>query len=177
MKKLLVSLPLLLLLAACGSAPDDDTSSPSPSATPSAVPSATPSTPAFTDVSRGDTDSIVRLLQFTPGRNQAVVVEPVIFMTNPEFCETFRIPADDKRCTYAWSTAGSEAKITLPRADDAIFALVDQSDLSACMDDMGAGSCEVPATDFADHVGEGPTLIRLTTDDGVAVRLAELYVP
>ncbi|GAB7052234.1 hypothetical protein [Catenuloplanes indicus] len=171
MKKLLISIPALLLLAACGSAPDDTTASPS------AVPSATPPVPAFTDVSRGDTDSIVKLLQFTPGKGQAVVVEPVIFLTNPEFCETFHLPADDKRCNSAWNTADSEAKITLPRADDAVLALVDQSDVSACMDEMGAGSCETSATDFAARLGDGPHLIRLTTRDGIAVRLAELYVP
>ncbi|GAB7042318.1 hypothetical protein JCM9533A_61680 [Catenuloplanes niger JCM 9533] len=166
-------MPALLLLAACGSAPDDTTAAPSPSA----VPSATPSVPAFTDVSRGDTDSIVKLLRFTPGNGQAVVVEPVIFLTNPEFCETFHIPADDKRCLSAWNTADSEAKITLPCADAAVFALVDQSDPGTCMDDRGAGSCETSATDFADRLGDGTPLIRLTTENGVAVRLAELYVP
>ncbi|MDR7277497.1 hypothetical protein [Catenuloplanes atrovinosus] len=174
MKRLIPLLPALLLLAACGSTPDGAVA---PTGAPSAAGSAAPPPPAFTDVTRGDTDSIVRLLRFTPGKNQAVVVEPVIFMTNPDFCETFRIPADDKRCGYAWSTADSEAKITLPRADDAVLALVDQSDLSACMDDKGAGSCEVSDTDFANRVGDGTHLVRLTTKDGVATRLAELYLP
>lgn len=176
MNRFVLVAPALLLLASCGSAPDDG-ASPSAAPSQSVAPSAAPSVPAFTDVSRGDTDSIVKLLRFTPGNGQAVVVEPVIFLTNPEFCETFHIPADDKRCNSAWNTADSEAKITLPRADDAVLALVNQADLSACMDDLGAGSCEASATDFANRLGDGPHLIRLTTQNGVAVRLAELYVP
>ncbi|MFI5844104.1 hypothetical protein ACIA8K_30850 [Catenuloplanes sp. NPDC051500] len=165
-------LPIVVLLSACGTDGADPGASPSMSASPSAG-----AVPAFTDVSKGDTDSIVKLLSFTAGTNQAVVVEPVIFMINPDFCEAFHIPLDDRRCANAWNTADSQATITLPRADDAVLALVDQADLSACLDEKGAGSGEVSGREFAERLGEGQHLVRLTTRDGVAVRLAELYTP
>ncbi|WP_157240028.1 hypothetical protein [Catenuloplanes japonicus] len=163
---------LLTLLAGCGA----DTPDPSASASVPVGPTPDPM-PTFTDVSKGDTDSIVRLLSFTAGKNQAVVVEPVIFMLNPDFCEAFHIPADDRRCLAAWNTSDSQAKITLPRADDAVFALVNQADISKCMDDKGAGSCEVSAREFAAYAEDQNHLIRLTTRNGVAIRLAELYTP
>jgi hypothetical protein len=65
----------------------------------------------------------------------------------------------------------------VPRADDAVFALVDHDDPEKCLDDRGAGSCEVSAKEFDDWISGGQTLIRLVTRDGVAVRLAELNLP
>ncbi|WP_307831648.1 serine/threonine-protein kinase [Nucisporomicrobium flavum] len=143
-----------------------DTASPAPA-----------TAPGFTDVSRGDTDSIVKLMSFRPGRNTAVVVEPVVFMTNPGFCQAFGIPADDKRCTYPWNIAGSEATITLPRADDGGLALLDPDDPARCADSTGAATCRASAADFDEWLGDGEELVRLQTRDGVAVSLAQLHLP
>jgi hypothetical protein len=162
-------LATVLLLAAC--------STPSPAPTPSPSSSGPPPPVTFTDVSRGDTDSIVKLLEFRVGKNQAVVVEPVFYLPNPEFCDRFGIPLDDKQCVYEWDTKDSQAKITVPRADDAVFALVDHDNLRKCLDERGAGSCEVSAQEFDDWISGGHVLIRLVTRDGVAVRLAELNLP
>ncbi|MEV4708141.1 hypothetical protein [Actinoplanes sp. NPDC049316] len=168
MRRLLVLLPLVLLLAAC----DSDTSPPAAPAVASRS-----AAPAFTDVSRGDTDSIVRLLSFRPGRNTAVVVEPVIVMNNPAFCQAYGIPPDDKRCAYPWNIARSEAKITLPRADDAELALLDPDHPDRCTDRTGAATCTVSAGEFDDRLGDHEELIRLQTRNGVAVRLAEFRPP
>ncbi|UQU67332.1 serine/threonine protein kinase [Couchioplanes caeruleus] len=134
-------------------------------------------TPAFTDVSRGDTDSIVKLLSFRPGGKTAVVVEPVVFMTNPGFCQAFGIAPGDKRCSYPWDIAASDAKITLPRAGDAGLALLDPDDPGRCMDGTGAATCTASAADFDDWLGDGEELVRLQTRNGVAVRLAQLHLP
>lgn len=175
MRALLV-VPLALLLAACSSAAPSGQPTPSPSAAAPSVSVPAPSVkPTYADVSRGDTDSTVRMLAL---RSKAVVVEPVVFMTNPDFCATFGIPADDGRCNQPWDTADSEAKITVPVADDATYALVDLEDPQRCMDDRGAGSCKATAKEFAAWAADDvQPLIRLTTKNGVATRLAEMYVP
>ncbi|WP_189077471.1 hypothetical protein [Mangrovihabitans endophyticus] len=169
----LLTLALVLLLAACDAGAGARSGDPVTGDATSAAPGATP---AYTDVSRGDTDSIVKLLSFAPGKHRAVIVKPVIYLPNPQFCATYRIPRDDKRCSYAWGAAESGAKITLPRADDAVLMLV-KDDPAKCVDDSGAGTCQVSGGAFDDWLGNGEELIRLQTRNGVAVRLAELHLP
>ncbi|WP_045747752.1 hypothetical protein [Actinoplanes rectilineatus] len=172
MRLRLLALPLVLLLGACSTATPVPTSSASPAPAP---------TPTFTDVSRGDTDSIVRLLTYQSGKDKAIVVEPIIFMINPDFCEAFHLPPDNQQCQSAWNTADSEAKITLPRADDAEFALVGASgndDLTQCMDEQAAATCKASAKEFAAWYEYNSTpMVRLKTRNGVAVSLAEVYIP
>jgi hypothetical protein len=164
-----VTLATTLLLAACSS----------PAAKPQAGPSASPAppTPTFTDVSHGDTNSIVKLLKYDP-KARAAVVEPVVFLDGPAFCRAFRIPETDPRCEREWVTEDSRIKVTLPVTARVRLLTVKDGDASCVNEQTGAGSCPWSSRDLAQHAAPGrDLLVRLTTADGAATTIAELYLP
>ncbi|HWS39397.1 MAG TPA: hypothetical protein VN408_42465 [Actinoplanes sp.] len=150
-----------------------------PAAPVSAPPSAAPDTkPTFTDVRIGDTVSVVRVERFTTGKNRSVVVEPIIYMKNPDFCRAFKIPLDDKECSYPYSIEHSGAKITLPRADDATYALIDAANWRKCTDtDLVAAVCKVTAATFQKWAARGDEIVVMTTRNGTATHFAQIYYP
>jgi hypothetical protein len=162
---------LLLGLAAC-SAPEPTPLPPVTSATASAAP-----TPTFTDVSHGDTDSIVKLRKYDP-RARAAVVEPTVFLDGPAFCEAFHLPGTDQRCELAWVTEDSRLKVTLPVDPDAELLTVRDGE-AGCIDERtGAGSCPWRAAEVTRRAGPDVDLLaRVTTEDGTVTRIAELYLP
>lgn len=153
-----------LLLAGCSSA--------APTTTPSASPAAP--TPTFADVSRGDTESVVKLLKYNP-RTRAAVVEPVVFMEGLAFCQAFRIPETDPRCERSWVTEDSRVKVTLPVAANVQLLTVRDGDSTCVNERTGAGSCRWSPGDLA--VPEPDRLVRLTTADGAVTQIAELFLP
>ncbi|GAA1650542.1 hypothetical protein [Actinoplanes couchii] len=170
---------LLVVFALLGPAACDAGAAVPQASTPqSAVPSAKDVKPTFTDVRVGDTVSVVRVAAFKAGRNRSVVVEPVIYMKNPDFCRAFKIPLDDKQCSYPYAIEHSTAKITLPRADDATYALIDSDRWRECTDkDLVAAVCKVTAAQFQKWAAQGDGTVVMTTRNGTATGFAELYFP
>lgn len=169
MRGLLLPLIVLTVLAGCST-----TGGPQPGPSPSA---ASPK-PTFADVSRGDTDSVVRLRAYDPAADSAVV-EPTVFMQGPDFCVAFRLPDDDPRCDQEWTTEDSHTKVTLPVDGHARLLTVHGGDPTCIGGTTGAGSCPLTAEAFGAllrHSG-GDLLIKLRTEDGTVVEMAELYTP
>jgi hypothetical protein len=168
-RRLLLPLIALTVLAACGT-----TEEPQPGPSPSAV---SPK-PTFADVSRGDTDSVVRLRAYDPAAASAVV-EPTVFMQGPDFCVAFRLPDDDPRCDQEWTTEDSHTKVTLPVDDHARLLTVRGGDPECIGAKTGAGSCPLTGAAFRAllrHSG-GDLLVKLRTEDGTVMEMAELYTP
>ena len=171
----LLALPLVagLLVAGCvGGSADDN---PAPAAS-SGRPSAAP-TPTFADVTRGDTESVVKLIVYD-GEARSAVVEPVVFMQAPDFCAAFRLPDTDPRCEREWATEDSHLKATLPVSAKAKLATVRDGDPACIGADTGAGTCAMTKSEFKGWLPDHPeSLFRLTTRDGTVVELAEMYLP
>ncbi|BCJ48863.1 hypothetical protein Asp14428_03380 [Actinoplanes sp. NBRC 14428] len=168
--KRLLPLVALALLAACTS-----TGEPRPAPS-SAAPTGSPR-PTFADVSRGDTDSVVRLRAYEP-RARSVVVEPTIFMQGPDFCTAFALPESDPRCNLEWTTEDSKTKVTLPVDAGARLLTMNGGDPD-CLDDKSmAGTCRLTETQFSALLkNSGDLLVRLRTRDGTVVQMAEVYTP
>jgi hypothetical protein len=162
---------LALLTAGC-SASDE----PPPPAATSAPASAAP-TPTFTDVSRGDTESVVKLLKYD-ARALAVVVEPTVFLDGTAFCTAFGIPGTDPRCERDWVTEDSKTKVTLPLGARAKLLTVRDGDPECIDERTGAGACSWAPAELARRAAPADgILVRLTTEDGTATRIAEVYLP
>jgi hypothetical protein len=162
---------LLLGVAAC-SAPEPTPAPPVTSAPASAAP-----TPTFTDVSHGDTDSIVKLRKYD-ARARAAVVEPTVFLDGPAFCKAFHLPGTDQRCERSWVTEDSRLKVTLP-VDPEVELLTVRDSKPECVDQRtGTGSCPWRVADVTRRASpDVDLLVRVTTRDGTVTRIAELYLP
>jgi hypothetical protein len=149
-----------------------------PEPRPEAPTASTPApTPTFAEVQRGDTESVVKLRDYDP-RVRAVVVEPTVFLQGPDFCAAFHLPGTDPRCDLAWTTEDSKVKVTLPVSREAEL-LTTGDGSSGCVDDRtGAGTCRWSPAQLAERVAADDSfLARLTTRDGTATRIAEVFVP
>jgi hypothetical protein len=179
---------LLLTLAGCGSvgpAPkpaDGGVASPpisstAPAAGPSTAPSAPPAGPTFTDVTKGNTSSVVKLLALDLAARSAVV-EPTAMMTGDEYCAMFSVPEADDRCRRASITEDSKTKATLPVQAGVKLSTVRGGD-PACIDRRtGAGTCTATSRQFVQWLKDNPQgLVRLTTVSGKVTALAEVYLP
>ena len=166
-------LTALVLGAAAGCSTPDAT--PAPPAT--SAPASVAPTPTFAEVHRGDTESVVLLRKYDP-RNRAVVVEPTVFMQGPDFCEAFHLPGTDRRCERAWATEDSKVKVTLPLSPRAVLLSVGDGSAECIDEPTGAGRCRWGPADLAERVdADDSMLVRLTTEDGTATRIAEVYIP
>jgi hypothetical protein len=145
---------------------------------PPAVPSAQPSTgPTFTDVTQGDTASVVKLLAFDPNARSAVV-EPTAMMTGDQYCAMFAVPAADDRCGRAWIAEDSRTKATLPVRQAVKLSTVRGGDPKCIDRDTGAGTCAATPRQFVDWYRQNPqALVRVTTVSGTVVAIAEVYLP
>jgi hypothetical protein len=150
------------LISACSALPE-------PAATPGSS-SAPAGKPGFTDVSQGSTESFAGLVALT---GTAVVVRPVIYLKNPDFCTAMGKDPASKDCTvYPFGLERSEALITLPLSPQAAFALPDPDSTTRCAGPLGTGTCAATAKQFKAAVANDEPIIRLTTTDGTATRLA-----
>ncbi len=175
-----IVLAALLGVGGCETAaePDAGAIAASPAAAPSGAPGRAPR-PAFADVSRGDTLSIVKLLALDPQARSAVV-EPTLFMTGPEYCVAFGVtPGPDAPCEQDWITEDSRTKVTLPLADKARLAITRDNEQGCVGEaDVVVGTCAVSGRQLARYLADREGLLmRLTTKDGTIVGMAELYTP
>ncbi|WP_433790027.1 serine/threonine protein kinase [Actinoplanes sp. CA-252034] len=135
-----------------------------------------PSRPAFTDVRTGATKSIVKVRAYLP-KTRSIVVEPVLFMTGEEYCETFGLePSADAPCEHAWVTEDSRMTVTLSTsATPKLTSTFDEPDRCAGTP-VTVGTCTITAAKLATRLGtEG--LAEITTKDGVVTAIAEVYTP
>ena len=167
-----VAVTVVLLSAAGCSTPDPEATPPTASAPASAAP-----TPTFAEVGRGDTESVVKVRKYDP-RERALVVEPTVFLQGPDFCEAFHLPGTDPRCERDWATEDSKVKVTLPVSPGAALLTIRDGE-PECLDDRtGAGTCRWSPDALAERVTQDDDfLARLTTRDGVATRIAEVFIP
>ncbi|HWS36370.1 MAG TPA: serine/threonine-protein kinase [Actinoplanes sp.] len=140
-----------------------------------------PSTPAenippFTDVRDGSSTSTVIVHAYHP-KLRSMVVEPVLFMTGPEYCETFGLEVTaDNPCERAWVTEDSKMTVTLPiAASPKLRSWLD--DPGKCAGDpVTVGICKVSAAVLAQRIGaEG--LADVTVEDGVVTAIEERFTP
>jgi hypothetical protein len=131
---------------------------------------------AFTDVRQGSTRSIVRVRAFHPD-SRSIVVEPVLFMTGDEYCDTFKVtPSQDAPCERAWVTEDSRMIVTLPVvASPKLTGTLDEPE--RCLNDRGVGTCAIPAAKIAARLSGGEGLAEITTAGGAVTAMAEVYTP
>lgn len=168
MRRLLAA--AVLLVAACDPATPPAAPAPSPSASP------TPQV-SFTDVTRGDTESVVNLAHYDPNAN-SVVVEPVLHMSGPQLCERLSLPSSDTRCHDKWASERSWTQYTLPVAAGAKFYALRYEDRYCPDADEHVGRCQITGVNFYNLVdGLAPQMWRLRTHDGSVTEMAEVYEP
>jgi predicted Ser/Thr protein kinase len=134
--------------------------------------------PAFTDVRRGRTTSIVKVHAYYP-KARSVVVEPVLFMSGAEYCKTFAVkPSTDAPCEREWITEDSRMVITLPTsAAPKLTSTLDDTERCAG-DPVTVGTCTISAGRLAERFASTDGgLAQATTVDGVITGMAELYTP
>jgi hypothetical protein len=177
--KILPPLVAVLALAACATPPTGTAAPSSASAAPSAPASGTAL--AFPDVTKGSIASTtVDVIDYDPNA-ESVVVEPILFGVVPDICVKLGIPVDGDRCkNQEWLKEPSNVRYTLPLAPKAVFlSTTDPAEEEQdCIDtDKAEGKCELKGSVITDKLDGGPMMARLTTKDGAATRLAELYTP
>jgi len=173
-RKLVVAALLVLSTAACSTGSPRSSGSPAPSTSASATPS---TRPTFTDLTRGDTESVVKLRAYYPD-DRSAVVEPIIFMQGPDFCQAFDLPESDPRCNRDWSTEDSSTKVTLP-VSAKVKLLTMNGAVEECINwETLLGTCAWPKAKLAQAAKEDPDLmVRLTTRDATITKIAEIYTP
>lgn len=177
MRRLFAAALLVTLTAACSpGGPGPDVSPPASAA--AAKPSVKPSArPTFTDLTEGDTESVVKLRAYYPD-DRSAVVEPVIFLQSPDFCKAFDLPDDDPRCNRDWATEDSSTKVTLP-VSPAVKLFTMNGAVEGCIDwEKLVGTCVWRADRLARAVADDADLmVRLTTRDATITKIAEIYTP
>lgn len=168
---------LLLTLSLTGCAASSPSSAPQPSTGASSAPAAAP-TPTFADVTHGDAATYVWVYSYDATRRSAVV-EPTIWMINPDLCEAFGIPASDGRCEQDWLTEDSRTRVTLATAPGITLRSDRYGDPDCMVGDHSEGTCEVDAAEFNERVGgeQDPLLAWMRADDGAITELAAVYLP
>ncbi len=139
------------------------------------IPSPASGVTPFTDVRTGSSTSIVEVHGYYP-KSRSIVVEPVLFMSGPEYCTMFALDPDGDVCQRAWLTEDSRMTITLPIVADPKLTSTRGNDQECLKHPVTVGDCKTSIADFTDLVEVSP-LYRLTTVDGTATALAEVYVP
>jgi hypothetical protein len=169
---------VLLLTAACGR-PDRNPTLVTPSSAPVATRTTTPAPrPTYTDLTTGDSTSVVRLYAYDPKAHSAVA-EPIVFMEGPDFCRKFKIKSSDPRCELEWTTEESHLRVTLPvTAEPRLLAWDDHHDGDCIGTPTSGGVCRTTTTDFAAWLDQNPKgYAVLTVKDGTVVKMAEMYTP
>jgi hypothetical protein len=160
---------LLLLVGGCSTPPAAPTPAPSAETGPLA--------PSYPDVTAGDSETAAQLHAFDP-QAQSAVIEPTIFLTGPDFCESLRIDPADPRCEREWVTEDSHLKVTLPVSPDAKLLTMRDGD-PECLGSMAkGGTCPLTPRQFTALLGQADTmLVHVTVRGGQITRIAEEYTP
>ena len=161
-------------MAACGATP--------PAAAPSSAPAPRTSPPApqpsFTDLTRGDSTSVVKLYSYDPGAHSAVV-EPILFMDGPAYCKKFKVKPGDPRCDREWIAEESHTRITVPVITTPRLNAWENAAGDDCIGSMTTGStCSVPVSTFTKRAKANPEgFVAITLHNGTATKLSEMYTP
>jgi hypothetical protein len=178
-RKLVVAVLLVVSTAACSTGSPRSNGSPAPSTGASSTRgSAEPSArPTFTDLTEGDTESVVKLRAYYPD-DRSAVVEPIIFMQGPDFCAAFDLPDEDPRCNRDWSTEDSSTKVTLP-VSAGVKLLTMNGAVEECINwDTMLGSCAWSKTKLAQAAkNDSDLMVQLTTRDATITKIVEIYTP
>lgn len=178
----LTTLPFLMFLSGCAAA------GPAPHATPTTTATQNPTSktsvkppaagPSYVDITQGDSSTAAMLYSFDAAARSAVI-EPVIFMEGPSFCQKYRIRATDGRCARDWVLVQSHQKVAVPvSADVKLFTA--ESDTEDCVGSIDqGGSCPVTAAKFSSMAAAGKDnfLVHVTVKAGTVTRIAQEYRP
>jgi hypothetical protein len=176
---------VVLATAACGTATGGTTAPPAPSwdDPSSAAPSSAPAKPAvpqptYADLTRGSTTSVVTLYSYDATAHSAVV-EPLVFMSGPDYCKKFKVKSTDPRCNREWTTEESHTKVTVPVVEKPKLTTYDGGDEGECAGTMTSGAvCPTTKSAFARWVKDNPdALAVITTKDGTITKIAPMFTP
>jgi hypothetical protein len=166
----------VLATAACGVTATPPAATPSSVPAPSTVPA--PPRPAFADLTRGNSTSVVKLYVYDAKAHSAVV-EPIIFMDGPAFCKKFKVKKGDPRCGREWTTEESHTRVTVPVVARPRLNAWENAAGDDCIGSMTTGStCAVSLATFAKRAKANPEgFVVITVQNGFATKLAEMYTP
>jgi hypothetical protein len=185
LRRAALAVPVLATIAAmatgCGTNQSPTFADGSASAPPSSAPTSAPSTaapaPTFPDVTRGSAAVTANLLSYDPAADSAVVV-PTLMLTGEDYCKKFKVKSSDGRCQREWITVDSHTKITLPVDPEAKLLSFKDGDPECVGNMIAGGTCPVSKKDFAAWAKDYPEgLIRISTQDGTIVKMAQVYTP
>ncbi|WP_213004928.1 serine/threonine-protein kinase [Paractinoplanes toevensis] len=143
-------------------------------------PTVSPQPVQFADLNgKGEVSSVVKLYSYDPVAH-AAVVEPVLYLSGPDYCTLLKIEPTDARCEQETTIVESHLKVTLPVVKQpALTTWDDPGSEGDCIGTMTSGGiCPIKLAAFAKWLKAEPQgLAAVTTDAGVATRLAEMYMP
>jgi hypothetical protein len=127
--------------------------------------------------SRGQATSTAKLYAYDQVAHSAVV-EPVLYLFGPDYCAQFKIKEGDGRCERETVTVESHLKVTVPVRDEPLLMTWDGLDGRCVGTITGGGICPIKPSAFTRWLKESPQgLIAISTTDGTATRLAQMYSP
>ncbi|GAA1639794.1 serine/threonine protein kinase [Actinoplanes couchii] len=130
----------------------------------------------FTDVRKGSSTSTVEVHAIYT-KPRSVVVEPVLFMTGPEYCEAFGLqPSEEAPCERAWLTEDSNMTVTLPLSPDLKMFSVFEDPQKCAGNPVTVGTCKITPEAAIKRL-ESYSWYDITVKDGVVTAMAERYVP
>jgi hypothetical protein len=123
-------------------------------------------------------ESPVKLYSYDAAAH-AVVVEPVLFLSGPDYCKMFKIKQSDGRCEPDWVTVDSHLKLTLPVDDKPSLYTWEGAGGDVCVDSFaGGGTCPQKASAFAAWLkADKGGLVAVSTVRGQVTRMAQMYTP
>lgn len=176
------SLPFLTLLTGCAKAGPTPQAASSMTVSQSPAPKTSVKTPAagpsYADVTQGDSSTAAMLYSFDASAHSAVI-EPVVFMEGPSFCQKYRIRSSDGRCERDWVLVQSHQKAAVPVSPGVKLFTAD-SDTENCVGSIElGGSCPVSTRMFSSMVAADKNnfLVHVTIKAGTVTRIAEEYRP
>ena len=128
---------------------------------------------------KGRIAAVAKLYSYDPTAHVAVA-EPVLFLSGPDYCTLFEIKKTDGRCEQEYTVVESHLRLTVPvRKQPILTTYDDPKGEGVCIGSMtGGGICPTAPARFAKWLKTNPQgLIAITTTDGTATKLAEMYTP
>ena len=169
-----------MLLAGC--AKDEPARQAAPTPTQSHAPKTSvkppAASPSYPDVTQGDSSTAALLYSFDAAAHSAVI-EAVIFMEGPSYCQKYRIRSTDGRCERDWVLVQSHQKAAVPVSPDVKLFTAD-STTGDCIGSIDqGGSCPVTTTKFSSMAAadRNDFLVYVTIKAGTVTRIAEEYRP
>lgn len=181
--RIAVTVAALVLLAGCGTNTPSDSSWKTPPASASASVAASPTAvgPTFADLTQGSKTSVVKLYSYD-GEAHSAVVEPIIFMSGPDFCKAFKLKGADAPCENDWASKDSHTKVTVPVVANPKLLTWDGGAADENGDCVGTitsgGVCPISATKFTKWSNENPQAFAVVTMvKGTVTKIAQMYTP